>query len=154
MKSELAKVGPAWNGGDINRWPGVGGVANITNHLGYNNDPFLPDPENSNSTLENKMVGGKRARRTKKTRRKKSRNHSASRKHHLKKSRKKPPTKKRRHRTRRYRGGSHHGNTLMPQSLVNLGRNMQYNIQNSWSAFTGAQPPVNPDPQVQPIGLR
>ena len=72
MKSELAKVGPAWNGGYINRWPGVGGVANITNHLAYNKNPFLPDPENSNSTLENKMVGGKRARRTKKTRRKKS----------------------------------------------------------------------------------
>lgn len=150
MKSELAKVGPPWNGGDMNRWPGVGGVAGVTNHLAHNTNPFLPDPENSNSTLENKMVGG---RKTKRKRGKKTRKYSVSRKHHMKKTRRKRPTKKRRHRSRRHRGGSHHGNTLMPQSLVNLGRNMQYNVQNSWNAFTGSKSPVNPDPQVQPIGL-
>ena len=39
MKPELAKVGPAWEGGNIERWPGVAGIAGETNHLEHNN-PF------------------------------------------------------------------------------------------------------------------
>ena len=61
--------------------------------------------------------------------------------------------RKRYMRTSRYfhDGGSHHGNTMLPQSLVNLGRNIQYNIEDTWSSFTGAQSRVNPSPLVQPI---
>ena len=43
MKPELAKVGPAWEGGNIERWPGVGGAAGETNHLDHNINNFLPD---------------------------------------------------------------------------------------------------------------
>ena len=121
MKPELAKVGPAWDGGNIETWPGVGGVPGQTNHLAQNKNPFLPDPENTS------LVGGRKSRR------------------HARKSR--------RHTKRKFRGGSKHGKTLFPQSLVNLGRNMQYNAESTWSSFTGAQQPVNPDPLVQPIGI-
>ena len=167
MKPELAKVGPAWEGGDIEKWPGVGGVPGQTNHLAKNNDPFLPDPENTSSNMENQgMTGGKRSRgrrgRSHKKRRhtKSKRRHTKSKRRHTKskrrhtKSKRRHTKSKRRHtrKTRKYRGGSKHGRTLLPQSLVNLGRNIQYNAESTWSSFTGAQQPVNPDPLVQPIG--
>ena len=135
MKPELAKVGPAWDGGNIETWPGVGGVPGETNHLAQNKNPFLPDPENTS------LVGGR-----------KSRRHARKSRRHVRKSRR-HARKSRRHTKRKFRGGSKHGKTLFPQSLVNLGRNMQYNAESTWSSFTGAQQPVNPDPLVQPIGI-
>ena len=153
MKPALAKVGPAWEGGDIEKWPGVAGKAGQTNHLAQNLDPFLPDPENTSSNMENqKMSGGKRSRR-RHGRSHKKRRHTKS-KRRCTKSNRRRTHKKRRHirRTRRYRGGSKHGSTLFPQSLVNLGRNMHFNAESTWRSFTGAQQPVNPDPSIQPIG--
>lgn len=156
MKPELAKVGPPWKGGDIERWPGVAGVAGQTNHLAQNLKPDLPDPENTNSNSENlKMIGGKRSRRHRRRSHKKRR-HTKSKRRLTRAHRKRRHTKgKRRHtrKTRRYRGGSKHGGTLIPQSLLNLGRNMQYNAESTWSSFAGDQQPVNPDPLVQPIGM-
>jgi hypothetical protein len=154
MKPELAKVGPAWEGGDIEKWPGVGGVSGQTNHLAQNLDPFLPDPENTSSNMENQgMTGGKRSRR-RRGRSHKKRRHTKSKRRHTKSKRRHTKSKRRHTRkTRKYRGGSKHGRTLLPQSLVNLGRNMQYNAESTWSSFTGAQQPVNPDPLVQPIGM-
>ena len=124
MKSELAKVGPAWEGGNIQRWPGAAGVAGETNYLAQNINPFLPDPVNSSSVRDLVTKGGKRR--------------------HTKKGK--------RTRRKRIRGGSKHGTTLLPQSIVNLGRTAEYNVQGVWSDFTGSQGPVNPDPSVQPIG--
>ena len=147
MKAELAKVGLPWEGGDVEKWPGVGGKDGQTNYLAQNLDPFLPDPENTSSNMENQgMTGGKRSRR-RRGRSHKKRRHTKSKRRHTK--------SKRRHtrRTRKYRGGSKHGRTILPQSLVNLGRNLQYNAESTWSSFTGAQQPVNPDPLVQPIGM-
>ena len=163
MKPELAKVGPAWDGGNIETWPGVGGVPGQTNHLAQNKNPFLPDPENTS------LVGGRKSRRharksrrhVRKSRRhvRKSRRHARKSRRHVRKSRRhvrksrRHVRKSRRHTKRKFRGGSKHGKTLFPQSLVNLGRNMQYNAESTWSSFTGAQQPVNPDPLVQPIGI-
>lgn len=143
MKPELAKVGPAWDGGNIQKWPGVAGVAGQTNYLAHNTNPFLPDPVDS-SSIRDHMVGGRR------TRKRKSRKHRKTKKpRKLKKSK-----KSKKHITKRHqRGGSQHGNTIMPQSLVNLGRTMQYNAGNVWSSFMGEPAPVNPDPMVQPIGV-
>lgn len=149
MKPELAKVGPAWDGGNIETWPGVGGVPGQTNHLAQNKNPFLPDPENTS------LVGGRKSRRhVRKSKRhaRKSRRHARKSKRSARKSRR-SARKSRRHTKRKFRGGSKHGKTLFPQSLVNLGRNMQYNAESTWSSFTGAQQPVNPDPLVQPIGI-
>lgn len=141
MKPELAKVGRAWEGGNIERWPGVAGIAGETNHLGRI-DPFFPDPNDSSSTRDIVMTAGKKSRNGKKY--KKVRKSKKGRRGV--KSRKKTKTK------RKMRGGSKHGNTMLPQSLVNLGRSAQYNIKGVWSDFTGSQAPVNPDPSVQPIG--
>ena len=141
MKPELAKVGPAWDGGNLERWPGVAGVAGQTNHLAQNTNPFLPDPKNTSSNRDN-LVGGR-----------KSRRHTRKSRKHTRKSRKHTRKSRRHSHKRKFRGGSKHGNTLFPQSLVNLGRNMQFNAESTWSSFTGAQQPVNPDPLVQPIGL-
>lgn len=145
MKSELAKVGPAWEGGNIQRWPGAAGVAGETNYLAPNINPSLPDPVNSSSVRDLVTKGGKR-RHTKKSKRhtKKGKRHTKKGKRHTKKSK--------RTRRKRIRGGSKHGTTLLPQSIVNLGRTAEYNVQGVWSDFTGSQGPVNPDPSVQPIG--
>ena len=40
--------------------------------------------------------------------------------------------------------------TLLPQGIVNAGRNLMYN--SSSNAMNGYYPLVNPDPSVQPIG--
>ena len=154
MKHELAKVGPPWEGGDIEKWPGVGGKAGETNHLAQNLNPGLPDPENTNSNSENqKMSGGKRSRRHRRRSHKKRR-HTKSKRRHTKSKRRHTKSKRRHTRkTRKYRGGSKHGGTLIPQSLLNLGRNIQYNAESTWSSFTGAQQPVNPSPLDQPIGM-
>jgi hypothetical protein len=47
MKSEIAKIGPPWNGGDIQTWPGVAGNPGESNYLANNVNPFLPDPVNT-----------------------------------------------------------------------------------------------------------
>lgn len=145
MKPELAKVGTAWEGGNLERWPGVAGVTGQTNYLAQNINPFLPDPVNSSSVRDLVTKGGKR-RHTKKSKRhtKKGKRHTKKGKRHTKKSK--------RTRRKRIRGGSKHGTTLLPQSIVNLGRTAEYNVQGVWSDFTGSQGPVNPDPSVQPIG--
>lgn len=154
MKPALAKVGPAWDGSDIETWPGVAGIDGSSNHLEQNTNPFLPDPENTSITHDEnmRMNGGKRRKTMRRKGKKGKQNKKGKKTKRGKKSKKSKSTKK--HTKRRYRGGSHHGNTVLPQSLVNLGRNLQYNIEGAYSSFMGAQPPVNPDPQVQPIGLR
>ena len=180
MKSELAKVGSPWDGGDIEKWPGVAGIAGQTNYLAQNLDPFLPDPEDtsSNRDIINMRAGKKSRRAGKKSRRagkksrragkksrragKKSRRAGKKSRRAGKKSRRagkksRRAGKKSRRAGKKSRragkGGSAHGNTLMPQSLINLGRNMRYNAESTWSSFTGAQQPVNPDPLDQPIAM-
>jgi hypothetical protein len=142
MKPELAKVGPSWDGSNLERWPGVAGIAGETNHLAHNDNPFLPDPENINSTRENTMTGGK-SKKKNKTSKKKN-----------KTSKKKNKTNKKKNKTNKkktQKGGSQHGNTLMPHFLVNLGRNIDFVVSNTWSSFTGGDSPVNPNPMIQPI---
>ncbi len=144
MKPELAKVGLPWDGGNIQRWPGVAGISGETNHLAQNINPFFPDPTDSSSSRDTAFVGGKK-RQTKKGKR-----HAKKSKRHTKKGRR--HNKKQKYtRRKNLRGGSKHGNTLLPQSLVNLGRTAEYNIKGLWSNFTGSQYPVNPDPTKQPI---
>ena len=144
MKPELAKIGPEWEGGNIERWPGVAGIAGVTNHYGLKSS-FFPDPVNSSSVRDIVINGGKKktAKKFKKCKR-------------CKKSKKSKKTrsgvKSRKKTKRKMRGGSKHGNTLLPQSLVNLGRTAQYNVQGFLSDFTGSKAPVNPDPSVQPLG--
>ena len=133
MKPELAKVGEPWNGAKVSSWPGVAGKQGESNYLAKNDNPFLPDPVNSSSTQDN-LVGGR------KTHRKGRKTHRKGRKTH------------RKGRKTKQIGGSNHGKTLLPQSLVNLGREAQYNVEGTFSAFTGGPAPVNPDPTVQPIG--
>ena len=82
-------------------------------------------------------------------------------------------TMKRKTTKRKYRGGSYYSynknplrftssttqvggkftlnsrDTLLPQEVVNMGRNIMYN--SSTNSTNGYYPPVNPDPTVQPI---
>ena len=163
MKQELAKVGPSWEGGNLERWPGVAGVAGETNHLAHNDNPFLPDPENTNSTRENTMIGGRRhstkgKKSAKVTKGKKSTKVTKKSAKVTKKGAKvtKKSTKVTKKSTKstkkNQKGGSHHGNTIMPGFLVDLGRNFEFNMSNVWSSFTGGPSPINPDPRIQPIG--
>lgn len=64
---EIAKVGGPWKGNNIETWPGVSGVPGDSNYLEYNTNPFLPDPENTSITHNNKMKGGKKTKKGKKT---------------------------------------------------------------------------------------
>jgi hypothetical protein len=135
IRPALAKVGPVWTG-NPETWPGVEGKAGITNHFAQNVNPILPDPDSS--TL---IHGGKRKSKSKRRGRKSKRT--------LRKS--KRTTRKSKSRKTK-RGGSHHGNTIVPQPIVNLGREMSYHGKNFWNAFVGNPAAVNPDPMVQPIG--
>ena len=148
MKQELAKVGPAWEGSDIEKWPRVAGVAGQTNHLAHNVNPFLPDPIDSSSAHDN-LAGGKKTRKKRYTRN----SVKKSKRKRGKKTNKRVTKKRSVRKYKKHRGGGHHGNTLLPQSLVNLGRNTQYNVEGWWNAFTGSNGPVDPDPSIQPIGL-
>lgn len=154
MKPELAKVGPAWDGGSIELWPGVGGRPGETNHLKPNINAFLPDPVDSSSTrdINMYMLGGKKRKNLKKMHKKSKKMHKKSKKVHKKPKNIHKKSKKYGKKSKRMmRGGSKHGNTLIPQSLVNLGRSVEYGVKGFWSDFTGDQAPVNPDPTVQPI---
>ena len=55
MISELAKIGPSWNGEDIQTWPGVAGNSGESNYLAHNVNPFLPDPVNTSKFRGGKM---------------------------------------------------------------------------------------------------
>ena len=168
MKPELAKVGEPWNGAKVSSWPGVAGKQGESNYLAKNDNPFLPDPVNSSSTQDNLVGGRKTHRKGRKTHRKGRKTHRKGRKTHRKgrKTHRKGRNTHRKGRNTHRKGrnthrkggktkqigGSNHGKTLLPQSLVNLGREAQYNVEGTFSAFTGGPAPVNPDPTVQPIG--
>jgi hypothetical protein len=142
IRPALAKVGPAWTG-NPETWPGVEGKAGITNHLAQNVNPILPDPESS--TL---IHGGKRKSKSKRRGRKSKRIARKSKRTTRKSKRTARKSKSRKTK----RGGSHHGSTIVPQPIVNLGREMSYHGKNFWNAFVGNPAAVNPDPMVQPIG--
>ncbi len=57
--------------------------------------------------------------------------------------------RRRSRRLRKQRGGL--GSSLFPQELVNTGRNISFNIESGYNAALGKNPPVNPDPAIQPI---
>jgi hypothetical protein len=147
IRPALAKVGPAWTG-NPETWPGVEGKAGITNHLAQNVNPILPDPESS--TL---IHGGKRKSKSKSRRKSKRTLRKSKSKKTMRKSKSKSKRTLRKSKSRKTkRGGSHHGNTIVPQPIVNLGREMSYHGKNFWNAFVGNPAAVNPDPMVQPIG--
>ena len=145
IRPALAKVGPAWTG-NPETWPGVGGKAGITNHLAQNVNPILPDPESS--TL---IHGGKRKSKSKSKSKSRRKSKRVTRKSKRVTRKSKRVTRKSKSRKTK-RGGSHHGNTIVPQPIVNLGREMSYHGKNFWNAFVGNPAAVNPDPMVQPIG--
>jgi hypothetical protein len=159
---EIAKVGGPWKGDDIETWPGVSGIPGESNYLEYNTNPFLPDPENTSITHNKPMKGGKKAQKSKKMKGgkkaqkgKKSKKMKGGMKAQKSKKMKGGMKAQKGKKSKKIkRGGSHHGSTLLPQSIVDLGRNLQYNIEGIYSAFTGSSSPVNPDPMVQPIGSK
>ena len=141
-------------------------------HLGprytYNKNPFLPDSTNSTITSPYMLMkGGKKRRRraTKKmkrrTRKSKKRVHKKHSKRHSKSHSKRHS--KRDHKSKRHpkrhtkkiymRGGGHGGTPYgLPQSLVNMGREIEYGIKSLYESAVGGNTPVNPDPSIQPIG--
>ena len=129
FKPAIAKVGGPWDGANPKTWPGVGGTPGTTNYYDYNTGPSLPDPESTPLTHYNSetpktgMSGGRK---------------------------RKGKTTKRKSKTTK-RGGGSHGNTIVPQPVVNLGRTVTYQGKNLWNSFVGNSPAINPDPLVQPI---
>ena len=54
------------------------------------------------------------------------------------------------------RGGNKRGGGLIPQDLVNLGRDFGYNFKTAYNAINGYKPPVDPSPykgQLPPRGI-
>lgn len=54
------------------------------------------------------------------------------------------------------RGGINRGGGLIPQDLVNLGRDFGYNFKTAYNAINGYKPPVDPSPykgQLSPRGF-
>ena len=150
FKPAIAKVGGPWDGANPKTWPGVGGTPGTTNYYDYNTGPSLPDPESTplthyNSETPKTGMSGGRKRKGKTTKRK-----SKTTKRKSKTTKRKSKTTKRKSKTTK-RGGGSHGNTIVPQPVVNLGRTVTYQGKNLWNSFVGNSPAINPDPLVQPI---
>jgi hypothetical protein len=115
-------VGSSWTG-NSNTWPGVSGGGGDSNHLSlntYNND-ISRDMQNigANYPHNGMLHGGNR------------RSRSRSRSRHYKHGKS---------------GRGHRGGGLIPQNLVNVGRNFMYNIGVGNNAINGYESPVNPMP--------
>ena len=147
IRPALAKVGGPWTPGNIEGWPGVAGVDGVPNHLEHNKNPFLPDPM---PTSNHHYNGGKR----KKHMKGKSKKHmkGKSKKHMKKRNTRKHKKSMKRTKRRGLKGGKHHGSTIIPQPLVNLGREVGFSGENFYNTFVGRQAPVDPNPTIQPIG--
>jgi len=178
FKPAIAKVGGPWDGANPKTWPGVGGTPGTTNYYDYNTGPSLPDPESTPLTHYNSetpktgMSGGrkrkgkttkrkskttkrkskttKRKSKTTKRKSKTTKRKSKTTKRKSKTTKRKSKTTKRKSKTTK-RGGGSHGNTIVPQPVVNLGRTVTYQGKNLWNSFVGNSPAINPDPLVQPI---
>jgi hypothetical protein len=171
FKPAIAKVGGPWDGANPETWPGVGGTPGTTNHYDHNTNPFLPDPESTPLTHYNPetpktgMSGGRKRkskttnrkskttnRKSKTTKRKSktTKRKSKTTKRKSKTTKRKSKTTKRKSKTTK-RGGGSHGNTIVPQPVVNLGRSVTYQGKNLWNSFVGNSPAINPNPLVQPI---
>lgn len=129
-------VGSSWQPNNVGSWAGVlKGVSDTGNHFAFKGGIVESHPE-STPNIESYGGGRRRSRhsrKNKKTSRNKRSKHS----------------RKNNSRHKILRGGSR--NTLMPQSLVNLGRSVVFGageLVNSWS---GKQAPLSPSPTVQPI---
>lgn len=114
-------VGASWQSGDVNSWAGV---VNGVSHTG-NHLAFkggLVEPHPESSS--NTQCGPCKG--GSRRRRNKQKTHK-----------------------RRLRGGSR--TTLMPQSLVNLGRQITFGAGDLINSWSGKQPILSPAPTVQPI---
>ena len=116
-------VGSAWTGGNTDSWPGVNGVGGDGNHLGlntYNNDVSRQMTDvGANYPFNGMLRGGSRRRGC---------GHGRG-------------CKCGQGRNRKLRGGG-----LLPQNLVNVGRNFMYNIGASNNTMNGYDLPVKPLP--------
>ena len=127
-------VGSPWTS-NPSTWPGAAGIAGTTNYysLAKNNMPF-PEPSSQS--------GGRKLRCwTRKASNKKNYVVCSG-------SKGQKRRKSKRLRNKRQRGGK--GTTLLPQSLVNAGRAIQFQTQSLYNGFRGLPAPVNPNPDVQP----
>ena len=150
IRPALAKVGEPWTPGNIEGWPGVAGVDGVTNYFKNNEMPNLPDSISTINHYNNYYNGGKR----KKHMKGKSKKHMKSKvkKHMKKRNTRKHKKSMKRTKRRGLKGGKHHGSTIMPQPLVNLGREVGFSGENFFNTFVGRQAPVDPNPTIQPIG--
>ena len=128
-------VGGPWTSSP-STWPGAAGVDGMTNHFALAKN-VMPLPVSTSQT------GGKKLRCwTRKANNKKNYVVCSG-----SKGQKRRKSKRLRKRSRQ-RGGK--GTTLMPQSLVNAGRAIEYQAQSIFNGFRGLPAPVNPNPDVQP----
>jgi len=101
-------------------------------------------------TTKRKSKTTKRKSKTTKRKSKTTKRKSKTTKRKSKTTKRKSKTTKRKSKTTK-RGGGSHGNTIVPQPVVNLGRTVTYQGKNLWNSFVGNSPAINPDPLVQPI---
>lgn len=105
-------------------WPGVGGIPGDNNYYAYNNYRVDPQLEiiATGANPPFSLVGGRKTR--------KQKQHS-----------KKGKQNKHKH---KQKGGDLTG--ILPQDLVNLGRQFQFGVGSAYNALTGYPAPVNPQP--------
>jgi hypothetical protein len=113
-------VGSAW-GSNINEWPGQDGISGNRNYLESYSNVIQNDPTTQISTNDANfkpiLKGGKR-----RSNKNKNKNRKTS-------------------KLRIKKGGG-----LLPQDLVNLGREVNFNFKSAYNALNGYKAPVNPLP--------
>jgi hypothetical protein len=121
-------VGASWQSGNVDSWAGVvKGATQTGNHLSFRGGMVEPHPESSTNTHGGPIRGGSRRNKHKRSTRKYGR----------------------KLRNKVLRGGSR--DTLMPQSLVNLGRQLTFGAGDLINSWSGKQPLLSPAPTQQPI---
>lgn len=136
-------LGKAWSP-SVGTWPGVDGNPNNGNHLGYNkydNDISRQMKNVGAAYPYTYMKGGKRHSNTKNTLRNIKRINKNIRQNNSKKNR---HSRKNKNKYGKKKGGGI--NNYLLQDVVNLGRNVKYNMGSTWNALNGYTAPVNPLP--------
>ena len=118
-------VGAPW-GPEVREWPGVDGVDHNRNY--YAQNMYLEDPQTAMRLSSGKLYGGKRV-----------------------KTRKLIKTKKNKTKTKKCKKNGRKGGNIVPQVVVNMGRDVGHHVHSTVNALKGLPTPPNPLPYMDQL---
>jgi len=136
-------VGKPWDGSNVKSWPGVSkpSQSNYLKLNTYENDPvgYIESTRNQKGGKAKKYMK-KSCKKGKKSQRKNAR-----------KTMNKMKKVNKKNKTHKQKGGRR--DSMIPQDLVNIGRNVEFSINELINNWQGKLPPMSPSPVVQPLAV-